>query len=193
MRYEELAENAVEFRIDRIRILVASLADIIRFKEVTDNFGHMRTSAPSAWSACLLLQDLTSDEGRPASRPMPDLVARTRRAMRRSTEGRKALPKAARRPTLTGARLTRSYGRVRKRLIHGDRGLAIGLGRSEAAPAPTAIALEMSASRAKDGLRPVPVEVSAAERKQDRWSYWIRLRGEVSNAVSGVAERSACS
>ena len=35
VRYEELAANAVELRIDRIRILVASLADIIRSKEVT--------------------------------------------------------------------------------------------------------------------------------------------------------------
>lgn len=35
VRYEELAENAVELRIDQIRVLVASLADIIRSKEVT--------------------------------------------------------------------------------------------------------------------------------------------------------------
>lgn len=34
VRYEELAENAVELRIDQIRVLVASLADIIRSKEV---------------------------------------------------------------------------------------------------------------------------------------------------------------
>lgn len=35
LRYEELAKNAVELRIDRIRVLVASLTDIIRSKEVT--------------------------------------------------------------------------------------------------------------------------------------------------------------
>jgi predicted nucleotidyltransferase len=34
LRYEQLAENAVELRIDQIRVLVASLADIIRSKEV---------------------------------------------------------------------------------------------------------------------------------------------------------------
>jgi hypothetical protein len=36
VRYEQLAENAVELRVDHIRILVASLADIIRSKELTD-------------------------------------------------------------------------------------------------------------------------------------------------------------
>lgn len=35
VRYEQLAENAVELRIGQIRVLVASLADIIRSKEVT--------------------------------------------------------------------------------------------------------------------------------------------------------------
>lgn len=35
VRYEELAENAVELRIGQMRVLVASLADIIRSKEVT--------------------------------------------------------------------------------------------------------------------------------------------------------------
>lgn len=36
VRYEDLAANAVEVRIGRIRVLVASLTDIIRSKEVTD-------------------------------------------------------------------------------------------------------------------------------------------------------------
>ena len=35
VRYEELAENAVELRLGQTRILVASLADIIRAKEVS--------------------------------------------------------------------------------------------------------------------------------------------------------------
>jgi hypothetical protein len=36
VRYEQLAENAIELRIDHITVLVASLPDIIRSKEVTD-------------------------------------------------------------------------------------------------------------------------------------------------------------
>lgn len=35
VRYEELAQNAIELRINQIRVLVASLTDIIRSKEVT--------------------------------------------------------------------------------------------------------------------------------------------------------------
>jgi hypothetical protein len=35
-RYEQLAADATELRIDQMRILVASLADIIRSKEITD-------------------------------------------------------------------------------------------------------------------------------------------------------------
>ena len=33
-RYEQLAENATELEVDQLRILVASLDDIIRSKEV---------------------------------------------------------------------------------------------------------------------------------------------------------------
>lgn len=35
-RYDQLVENALELRVDDLRILVASLADIIRSKEITD-------------------------------------------------------------------------------------------------------------------------------------------------------------
>jgi hypothetical protein len=35
-RYEQLAEHAIEFEVDQLRILVASLDDIIRSKEVAD-------------------------------------------------------------------------------------------------------------------------------------------------------------
>lgn len=35
-RYDQLAENAIELRIDQLRILVAALDDIIRSKEVSD-------------------------------------------------------------------------------------------------------------------------------------------------------------
>jgi hypothetical protein len=35
-RYEQLVENATEFEVDQLRILVASLDDIIRSKEVAD-------------------------------------------------------------------------------------------------------------------------------------------------------------
>lgn len=36
MRYEQLVENATELHVDGLRILVASLDDIIRSKEVAD-------------------------------------------------------------------------------------------------------------------------------------------------------------